>query len=108
MGSGHEGLVVDIKPQGEEVRIALRGELDIATVPRVQTVLVAIARHDPSAVVLDLSDLTFIDSAGTRTLATTARKARERWQVRVEGVTKPVRRVVELLGVQDDLLPSDG
>lgn len=98
---------VDIRAADDEVRVALRGELDIATAPKVEAVVEVLEKHDPKVVVLDLADLRFIDSSGTRALLTAAERARERWALRVENPPPPVVRVLELLGVKEKLLAAD-
>lgn len=100
-GSGFE---VEVRPRDEEVRVALRGELDFATAPEVEAVVEVLEQHQPRAVVLDLAELRFIDSAGTRALLTAAERARQRWALRVENPPPPVLRVFEYLGVKEKLL----
>lgn len=101
------GFALEISADDEAVRVALRGELDIATAPEVEAVVDVLERHQPRVVVLDLADLHFIDSSGTRALLTAAERARERWALRVESPSPPVVRVLELLGVKEKLLVSD-
>src|SRR5919197_2925709 len=45
-------------------RVALEGELDLATVPVLEEHLAAIEHDGMRALVLDLRDLTFVDSSG--------------------------------------------
>ena len=55
-----------VEPDAEGgVRIVVRGELDLATAPRLQAALADPRRR---AVLVDLSGLTFMDSTGVRTL----------------------------------------
>lgn len=46
--------------------VALRGELDIATAPRVEEELRLVERDHPPVTVLDLRSLAFLDSSGLR------------------------------------------
>jgi anti-anti-sigma factor len=46
--------------------IALTGELDLATAPEVEGELKRVEATDASAIILDLSGLTFMDSTGVR------------------------------------------
>ena len=69
-------LDVHEEPRGEESRvIALRGELDVATVGRLREALSG-AIDDPTAklVVVDLVEVTFIDSTGLMTLLNALRR----------------------------------
>jgi len=58
------------------VRVALRGELDLSSVGRVDDVLERVESDAPPLVVLDLSRLTFLDSTGLRCVVTADERAR--------------------------------
>jgi anti-anti-sigma factor len=46
-----------------------RGDIDMAVAPGIEpTVIDAVARHRPACVLVDLSDVTYIDSSGIRLL----------------------------------------
>ena len=53
---------------GDRVLIALIGELDLATAPSVATEVLAYVHGEPDDLVLDCSELTFIDSSGIKAL----------------------------------------
>jgi anti-sigma B factor antagonist len=59
------------------VRVALRGELDLSTVTKVDDELKRVEAGGPGLIVLDLSRLTFLDSTGLRCLVTADQRARE-------------------------------
>lgn len=59
------------------VTVALRGELDLSTVGKVQEELLRVEADEPALVVLDLSSLTFLDSTGLRAVVTADQRARE-------------------------------
>ena len=65
----------DVGPAG--VRLALRGELDVATAPRVQASLALAEGQDPELVVVDLRGLTFMDSTGLHLLLDADARHRE-------------------------------
>jgi anti-anti-sigma factor len=68
--------IIENKPQGDTV-VKLCGELDIASAPDLrEQLLVMLDRHQPRRLVLDLSDLEFMDSSGTAVLVNTERRAR--------------------------------
>lgn len=53
---------------------------------------------------MDLHGVTFLDCAGVNALLATARRARlEGGQVRVTRLSAPARRVISLLGLQNQL-----
>jgi anti-anti-sigma factor len=86
------------EPDGVRVKVA--GELDVAVIERLQQRLDSLARTG-EAVVLDLSELTFIDSSGLNVIVTTLRQAqREGWELSIDpNMTGPVLRVVKLMGL---------
>jgi anti-anti-sigma factor len=57
-------------------RLALKGELDMVSAPEVSARLEELAR-DGSAVRLDLSELSFMDSTGVRVIYTASRALQE-------------------------------
>ncbi len=59
------------------VRLQLRGELDLSTVGKVEEELKRAESGGPPLVVLDLSQLTFLDSTGLRLVITADDRARE-------------------------------
>jgi anti-sigma B factor antagonist len=71
-------LEVNVTAADFGVLVTITGELDIATVPRVRA---ALSAHDVAggeAVVVDLSDVTFMDSSGLSLFLTLERELRER------------------------------
>ena len=91
----------DVAREGDTTVLALAGELDIATVPELRELAYAeLDRADCRALVLDLTDLTFLDSTGIgcwvqiRTHAAAADK-----QVTIRCVPPGVRRVLEISGL---------
>jgi anti-anti-sigma factor len=80
--------------------IHLSGELDVATAPDFERVVL---RHRPphQRVVLDLGQLRFMDSTGLRILLQARRVANEgSWELVLRSVPPPIRRLFELSGVQ--------
>lgn len=84
--------------------VALRGELDLSTVAKVQEALDRVEADGPATVVLDLSRLTFLDSTGLRCVITAAERAREaeRRFVVVRG-PDAVQRVFSITRLEDRL-----
>lgn len=82
-------------------RVGLTGELDIDGAPDVVRELVAAANDDVERVVLDVSHLSFLDSAGLRAILESRRNLQDAGVVfTVEGVSGPVERVLEATGVR--------
>jgi anti-anti-sigma factor len=77
----------------------LHGELDIATAPELVAMLARL-RHHNHAVVLDLAQVTFIDSTGLTTLMDAHFQAESNgWSFSVRRPSPVVRRVFDLAGV---------
>ncbi|MGR6965245.1 STAS domain-containing protein [Geodermatophilus sp. URMC 61] len=80
--------------------LSVRGELDLATAPRLAEAVESQLSQQPQSLVVDLTDTTFLDSSGARELARTARRAADE-SVALEVVcprtNRPVRLVVDLL-----------
>jgi anti-anti-sigma factor len=55
---------------GDMPWVTLAGELDISTAQEVERELVRIDRQGPSRIVVDMRELTFIDSTGLRAILT--------------------------------------
>ena len=100
----------DVPPETEIVAydhgvapgLTVRGEIDIATSPQLKHALDTAIRESTGAFVLDLCDVVFLDSSGLnlvlRARATLARDTRSLAIVCPPG---PVRRVMEVAGVED-------
>jgi anti-anti-sigma factor len=59
------------------VRVALKGELDLSTVNKVEEELESLEAGGAKLIVLDMSRLTFLDSTGLRCLVTADQRARD-------------------------------
>jgi len=61
-----EPFRIDVEPSRESVRVAPVGELDIATVDRLQAEVVRLRESGFNKIVLDLRAVRFLDSTGLR------------------------------------------
>jgi anti-sigma B factor antagonist len=81
------------------VRLIVDGELDVASVPKLEQELRWLVRTRAS-VLLDLTAVTFIDSAGARLLWAAANDAKAGgWSLELVPPLGEVLRVLELVGV---------
>jgi anti-anti-sigma factor len=79
--------------------IAPCGELDLSTAAQLKERLAG--NHDT---VLDLSDVSFIDSTGIHAIVSTANSARsEAWEFTVRNPQPAVLRVIKLVGLAEHL-----
>lgn len=98
-------ITESVEPDG--IRLNVSGELDVAVVGDLQSRLDSVARPGET-VVLDLSELTFIDSSGLNVLVTATKRAkRDGWHLRIErSLTRPVQRVVTMMGLSAVFWPE--
>jgi anti-anti-sigma factor len=98
--------ILDVTSENRDglVYVALRGELDLSTVAKVQDELRRAEASAPPLVVLDLSKLTFLDSTGLRCVITADERAREQGRrfVIVRG-PDPVQRVFSITRLEEHL-----
>jgi anti-sigma B factor antagonist len=89
--------------------VHLAGELDAALVAARRPELIEkCERHSGSALVLDLTDVTFVDSTGLALLIGVARRMRDGGgEVRLRGCRRSVRRVLTLSGLNAVLVIDD-
>ena len=74
MSSTPEALDITIEDTEAGHVIRVRGELDLATAPQLAAVLSEAAGQSTVPVVLDLGEVTFIDSSALRTLVLSGRE----------------------------------
>jgi anti-anti-sigma factor len=88
-------LTVD---QDHTVRIALEGELDRATVPKLARELAECDRRRTALVVIDLSGLEFLDAAGFRVLLEFGRRLRDSGRrLRLVNASRQIRRILKVV-----------
>lgn len=84
--------------------LAVAGEIDVATSPELRRELHQLADREPTCLVLDLSDVTFIDSSGLGVLVGGLKRLREedRGDILIlEGLQEPVRKVFDITGLTE-------
>jgi anti-sigma B factor antagonist len=92
----------EIRPDRRRVVLALRGELDIATVDRVQAAVRELRRAGWSSLVLDGRELTFVDSQGLNLLLALQREARESaWDFAIADGCRPLSRLLKITGLEE-------
>jgi len=91
-----------IVPDRDRVIVVLRGELDMTSVDEVRAVLDELHAVGWTSLVLDLRELTFIDSTGLSLLLSAEREARRAGAAFaiVDG-SPAVARLLELVGLSD-------
>lgn len=90
------------RSDGDRTVLALAGEIDLYTAPRLQTELTAaLAGTDPARLVIDMSAVEFCDSTGMNVLLAAHRLACERGgELALAAPRAGVRKILEVTGLQ--------
>ncbi len=107
-GSGPNGhLSVTTLEVGGGVRILVDGELDLATVPRLNAALLSVEQNGHRSIALDLEALAFMDASGlTAILSSRHRVVSAGKTFTVESCRGNVARVFTLTGQEAVLAPG--
>jgi anti-anti-sigma factor len=92
-----ETCVFEISPIHPLVGLRLAGELDLFTSSKLALALADVDGMDP--IHIDLSELTFIDSAGIGAILTFAGSCGDSGRVVLINPSEPVRRALEIAGL---------
>ena len=95
-----ENASASLSTDGGVIVLRLSGELDLATVADIQRSVDAIAAQAPEHLVIDLTEVTFMDSSGIALLLEIA-QSRPRTELR--NPTPLIRRVLEMTGLTEIL-----
>jgi anti-anti-sigma factor len=100
-----EEFSIERRQEGDRLLVVVRGELDLATAPELERVLLeALDRGD--RVLLDVRDLGFMDSSGVRVLVTAHARTGgggERFAVVRPGQGTEVARIIDVSGLDSEL-----
>ncbi len=83
--------------------VFVQGEIDMSAGPAIRDALSTAQQHSPD-VIIDVSDVTFMDSTGINALLRAHRQVPPGGSLRVVGATSAVRRVFDITGVSELLL----
>jgi anti-sigma B factor antagonist len=95
---------VIVSTDGDRVTVALRGELDLSGVDRARRAIEEAEASDAPLLVLDLSELDFVDSTGLEVMLRAARRAHDEGRrLIVQRPSRYVRRLLELTAIDQTL-----
>jgi anti-sigma B factor antagonist len=99
-----EPFTCDVRPERDHVVVAPRGELDMATVGILERELRGLRDSGFERIVLDLADLSFMDSSGLHlVLRWTAEASSDSFSFELEPGPRAVQRIFEVAAVLDEL-----
>ncbi len=98
--NNNESLTVEIGTDGS---IVVHGDIDIAGGPTLETII--LSKENSQQIVIDLSDVFFIDSCGLRSLLGASRRAQARNStVILRSVGQEVNRLLQITGTADQFV----
>ena len=101
-------LSINRSDDAEGIVLVLAGELDLATAPALEQSLNEIISSGNGRILLDLNDLSFVDSAGVTVLIRAKRDAEERGRPLVlRRPTEQLHSVFAVVGLADWLASGD-
>ena len=101
--SGREGpFSVRVEEDGDELAVHAVGELDIAGAPALEHSMLHALESGAPSIVLDLTEVTFIDSMGLRVLLWAAHSDENGDSLRIR-IGSAVRRRIEMIGLERSL-----
>jgi len=99
---------VAVQPERERVRVIPHGELDLDTVKQLERQIADLRARGFATIVLDLRQLTFMDSTGLRLLVELDAESRSNgFRFAILDCEGPVRRLLELTRVDGRLRYAD-
>lgn len=102
-------LSLSSRRDADQATLTVGGEIDISTAEALEQAIAAIMEGDAGTVIVDLSGVRFMDSAGINALLKGRRWADDHdQQFRVTGAAGIVRQVLDLTGVTAHLCGPAG
>jgi anti-sigma B factor antagonist len=91
-------LTVEVEEEGALALIRAKGEVDLASVALLDSELKRAEASGADRIVLDLSELEFIDSTGLRALVEAQKRSRSD-RLTIKGANRQVLQMIELTGL---------
>jgi anti-anti-sigma factor len=93
-----------VATDGDRATVSLRGELDMSAVDRAREAIEQAEAGGATLLVLDLSELEFMDSTGLEVVLRAARRARDSGRrLIVQRPSRYVRRLLEMTAIDQSL-----
>ena len=105
----HQKLDISVYRESNETIVALTGEIDLQTAPRLSGAVDAALAEDPVRVVLDMGGVTFCDSRGLGTLVVLSRAAtRSRAVLVLANLGDFLQRLLSVSGIGEHFVIREG
>ena len=93
------GLIVGVESHGDAMVLKVAGDIGLATAPQLTEVALAILDRKPHTMIVDMSRVSFLASAGLAALVELHRRAAEEVRFRVVAAGSTVVRPLSLSGL---------
>lgn len=105
----HQKLDISVYRESDETIVALTGEIDLQTAPRLSGAVNDALAEDPLRVVLDMEGVTFCDSRGLGTLVVLSRAAaRSRSVLVLANLGDFLKRLLAVSGIGEHFVIREG
>jgi anti-anti-sigma factor len=96
---------LDVRTEGDVIVAALRGEIDLSNAQAIGSLVAGAVPNEAAGVVLDLSDVTYLDSSGVHLVFDLSERLASRQQRLALVVPEEarIRRVLDLVNVRNVL-----
>lgn len=99
----HGRFRVDVEQQGATVVLAVTGDIDILTAPKLDEATQHALEGSPRALVLDLTQVTFLASAGLSVLVRTRTQCGDHTDLRIVAADTVTLRPLQLMALDQEL-----
>lgn len=106
--SAQQMLTVGVEWHGSTALLDVSGEVDVLSASRLEETVAEVLGHQPATMVVDLSRVAFLASAGLAVLVSSSQRAGERVEFRVVAEGSATGRPLHLTGLdqQFSVFPS--
>lgn len=97
------GVTVTVERLDEGAAVVVAGELDVLTAPKLDEQVSIALETRPPLLVIDLSEVTFLGSAGMSSLVSAHRMAGPATKVRIVAAGRTTARAMQIVGLDQQL-----
>jgi anti-sigma B factor antagonist len=95
-------LQVEVKREDLTCFVLIKGEIDAYTAPQLKSQLVPVAEEKEASLIIDLTDVSYIDSTGLGVFIATLKSTRKYGgSLRLVGLNDRVRRLFKITGLDE-------
>ncbi|UII56221.1 anti-sigma factor antagonist [Cytobacillus spongiae] len=95
-------ILTDVKELDACVKVSVRGEIDAYTAPQLRETLFPLAQKGDVHIIVDLSDVTYMDSTGLGVFVGAFKQVRaSNGSFRMIGLSERLKRLFEITGLAD-------